>query len=193
MTFQKCVLIWSGCSPLEGGVLTLTWYTLMCLSFSALFLEIWYSDLEFSSETKEPKLHNLGVFGGNYCKKHPNYSKLGAFLSKMVYQWVGNWYRESQIFEVPQAHPRTILVIITPGLVAMVTIQGLLLAKYGDKRNSKWNIACSPHLGRWCMSTLRTKPWSRMVVMVTSNWLIRKLCNIIQIWKWIYKIGLHGF
>ena len=68
----------------------------------------------FSSETKEPKLHKLGVFWANYCKKHPILSKLGAFLSKMVYWWVGNlaknWYRDSQIFEVRQAHPRTILV-----------------------------------------------------------------------------------
>ena len=68
----------------------------------------------FSSETKEPKLHKLGVFGANYCKKHPIWSTLGAFLSKMVYWWVGNlaknWYRDSQIFEVRQAHPRTILV-----------------------------------------------------------------------------------
>ena len=68
----------------------------------------------FSSETKEPKLHNLGVFWANYCKKHPIWSKLGAFLSKMVYWWVRNlaknWYRDSQIFEVRQAHPRTILV-----------------------------------------------------------------------------------
>ena len=27
-----------------GGVLTLTWYTYMCLPFGALFREIWYSD-----------------------------------------------------------------------------------------------------------------------------------------------------
>ena len=39
----------------------------------------------FSSETKEPKLHKLGVFWANYCKKHPIWIKLGAFLSKMVY------------------------------------------------------------------------------------------------------------
>ena len=68
----------------------------------------------FSSATKEPKLHKLGVFWASYCKKHPIWSKLGAFLSKMVYWWVGNlaknWYRDSQIFEVRQAHPRKILV-----------------------------------------------------------------------------------
>ena len=95
-------------SAAPGVVLTLTWYTYMCLPFGALFRE------GFSSQTKEPKLHKLGVFWANYCKKHPIWSKLGAFLLKMVYWWVGNlaknWYRDSQIFEVRQAHPRTILV-----------------------------------------------------------------------------------
>ena len=84
------------------GVLTLTWYRYMCLPFGALFREIWYSDRWFSSETKEPKLHKLDIFWANYCKKHPIWSKLGAFRSKMVYWWVGNlaknWYRDSQIF-----------------------------------------------------------------------------------------------
>ena len=72
----------------------------------------------FSSETKEPKLHKLGVFWAKYRKKYPVWSKLGVFLLKMVYCWVGNyaknWYRDSQIFEVRQAHPRTILVKVTP-------------------------------------------------------------------------------
>ena len=100
------------------GVLTLTWYTYMCLPFGALFRRIWYSDRGFSSETREPKLHKLGVFWANYCKKHPIWSKLGAFLSKMIYWWVGNkaknWYRDSKIFEVWQAHPCSILVKISP-------------------------------------------------------------------------------
>ena len=78
----------------------------------------------FSSETKEPKLHKLGVFWANYCKKHPIWSKLGAFLSKMVYWWVGNlannWCRDSQIFEVRQAHPRTILVKDPPRLAVFL-------------------------------------------------------------------------
>ena len=86
----------------------------MCLPFGALFAKFGIAIGGFSSETKEPKLHKLGVFWANYCKKHPIWSKLGAFLSKMVYWWVGNlaknWYRDSQIFEVRQAHPRTILV-----------------------------------------------------------------------------------
>ena len=57
--------------PGGGGVLTLTSYTYMCLPFGALFREIWYSDRGVSSEMKEPKLHKLGVFWANYCKKHP--------------------------------------------------------------------------------------------------------------------------
>ena len=77
----------------------------MCLPFGALFREIWYSDRGFSSETKEPKLHKLSVFWANCCKKHPIWSKLGAFLSKMVYWWVGNlaknWYRDSHDFRGP--------------------------------------------------------------------------------------------
>ena len=41
---KKCP-IWTGFSSGGGGgVLTLTWYTYMCLPFGALFREIWYSD-----------------------------------------------------------------------------------------------------------------------------------------------------
>ena len=54
----------------------------MCLPFGALFREIWYSDGGVSSEVMEPKLHKLGVFWANYCKKHPIWAKLCAFLSK---------------------------------------------------------------------------------------------------------------
>ena len=86
----------------------------MCLPFGTLFREIWYSDGGGSSETKEPELHKLGVFGANYCKKHPIWSKSDAFLSKMVYWWAGNWPKigieKVKFFEVRQAHPRTILV-----------------------------------------------------------------------------------
>ena len=67
----------------------------------------------FSSKQKSP---NSGI-GRIFCKlfyKAPNF---GAFLSKNVYWWVGylakNWYRESQIFEVRQPHPRTILAKVT--------------------------------------------------------------------------------
>ena len=56
----------------------------MYLPFGALFREIWYRDGGGggSSETKEPKLHKLGVFWANYRKKHPISPKLGAFLLK---------------------------------------------------------------------------------------------------------------
>ena len=70
---------------LTGGGLTLTWYTYMCLPFGVFFTKFGIAIGGFSSETKEPKFHKLGVFWTKYCKKHPIWSKLGAFLSKMVY------------------------------------------------------------------------------------------------------------
>ena len=101
-----------------GGGLTLTWYTYMCLPFGVLFREIWYSDRGVFIRDEGAQIQKLGVFWANYCKKHPILPKVGAFLWKMVYWWVGNWaknwYRESQIFEVWQAHPRTILARVTP-------------------------------------------------------------------------------
>ena len=109
-----------------GGVLTLTWYTYMCLPF-----EIAIGG--FSSETKEPKLHQLGVFWANYCKKHPIWSKLGAFLSKMVYWWVGNlaknWYRDSQIFEVRQAKENHFQKVRVLGFVVVYHPCGLAFRK----------------------------------------------------------------
>ena len=37
---------------------------------------------DVSSETKEPKLHKLGVFWANYCKKHPIWSNCVPFFRK---------------------------------------------------------------------------------------------------------------
>ena len=71
-------------NPGGGGNLTLTWYTYMCLPFGVLFHEIWYSDGGVSSETKEPKLHKLGLLG-HIIVNAPNLVNLGAFLPKMVY------------------------------------------------------------------------------------------------------------
>ena len=96
----------------------------------------------FSSETKEPKLHKLGVFWANYCKKHLIWSKLGDFLSKMVYWWVGNlaknWYRDSQIFEVRQAHPRTILVKEPPRVYS----RPMLLASLKHVPRRHYKLRC---------------------------------------------------
>ena len=61
------------------GVLTLTWYTYMCLPFGALFREIWYSDWRVFIRDKEAQLHKLGVFWANYYKKAPNLAKIGCF------------------------------------------------------------------------------------------------------------------
>ena len=66
-----------------GGVLTLTWYTYKCACLLGhFFAKFGIAIGGFSSETKEPKLHKLGVFWANYCKKHPIWSKLGAFFRK---------------------------------------------------------------------------------------------------------------
>ena len=82
----------------------------MCLPFGALFREIWYSDRGFHQRQSSNYI-NWVYFGQIIVKS--TQSELGAFLSKMVYWWVGNkaknWYRESQIFEVWQGHARTIL------------------------------------------------------------------------------------
>ena len=67
------------------GVLTLTWYTYMCLPFGVLFREIWYSDRWVFIRDEEAQIHKLGVFCADYSKKHPIMGKLGAFLSKKVY------------------------------------------------------------------------------------------------------------
>ena len=61
----------------------------------------------FHQRWRSPNFINWGVFWANYGKS-PNLSKIGCFLSKMVYWWVGNcakknWYREIQIFEVRHA------------------------------------------------------------------------------------------
>ena len=66
----------------------------------------------------ESKLHKLGVFWANYCKKVPNLDKIGCFSLENGILMGGrlgkNWYTESQIFEVRQAQPRTILVKVSP-------------------------------------------------------------------------------
>ena len=73
----------------------MTCYTYMCLPLGCFFAKFGIVIGEFSSEMKGPE-----------------FKKLGTFLLKMVYRWMGNWaknwYRESQIFEVRQAHPRMI-------------------------------------------------------------------------------------
>ena len=65
-----------------GGVLTLTWYTCMCLPFGALFREIWYSDRGFFIRDEGVQIIYLGVFGANYCKKQPIWSNWVFFFRK---------------------------------------------------------------------------------------------------------------
>ena len=53
------------------GVLTLTWYTSMCLPFEVLFHKIWYSDWWVFIRDKGAQIQKLGVFWANYCVKDP--------------------------------------------------------------------------------------------------------------------------
>ena len=91
---------------------------IMCLPFGALFRKIRCTNRGVFIRDKGAQISKLGVFWAYYSKKHPILTKLGAFLLKMVYWWVGNlgknWYRESQIFEVRQAYPCMILKRVPP-------------------------------------------------------------------------------
>ena len=62
--------------------------------WGALFAKFGIAIGRFSSETKEPKLHKLGVFGANYCKKHPIWSNWVLFFQK--------WYRPTDGWEIRQ-------------------------------------------------------------------------------------------
>ena len=68
-------------------------YVCACL-LGCFFAKFGIAIRGFPSEPKEPKFHKLGVFWANYHKKHPIWLKLGAFLSKMVYWWVGNYAKK---------------------------------------------------------------------------------------------------
>ena len=68
----------------------------------------------FSSEMKEPELHELGVFWANYGKKHQIWAELGAFLSKLVYWRVDNCVKLVQRSKVWHVNPRKLLAKVPP-------------------------------------------------------------------------------
>ena len=100
----------------QVGVLTLTWYTYMHLPFEVLFRKIWCSNRWDFMRDETAQITRIGCIFSKLCQNAPNLYKIGCFLSKMV--WVGNcakiWYWESQICEVRQAHPCTILTKVPP-------------------------------------------------------------------------------
>ena len=109
------------------GVLTLPWYTNMCLPFGVLFPEIWYSEQRIFIRDEGTQITiNLVYFGQIIVKSTQFGQNLVLFLLKMVYWWVGNWtknwYRESQIFKVWQAYPGMILL--------RVHMHDLIFSKY---------------------------------------------------------------
>ena len=112
--------------PACQGGLTLTWYWYTYVpAFWGVFREIWYSDRGggVSSEMKEPKLHKLcvGPYFGQLIVKSTQFGQNWVLFFRKWYIDGGklgkNWYRESQIFEVQQAHPRTILVKVTSPMI----------------------------------------------------------------------------
>ena len=88
--FDHVLSVQINSSLLGRGVLTLTWYTYMCLPFGVLFCRFWYSDWGggFHHRWKAPNLHKLGVFWANDGKKQPTSAKSGNFCTKLVYWWV---------------------------------------------------------------------------------------------------------
>ena len=111
----------AGNHELPGGILTLTRYTYVCLPFGLYFYKFWYSDRWVFVRDQSTQFTKLGVFWHPICKigcilrnfpkMRPIWVKLVAFLSKLVYKWVGFWsknrYRDGRIFKVQQAHTRT--------------------------------------------------------------------------------------
>ena len=74
---------------ISRGVLTLTWYTYMCLPLGCFFAKFGIAIGGFHQRQRSLNYINWVYIWANYCKKHPIRSKLGAILSKMVYWWVG--------------------------------------------------------------------------------------------------------
>ena len=111
------VIHWSATLWFMGG-LTLTWYTYMCLTFGMLFREIWYSDWGFHQRRRSPNyiswvyfgqiIVKSTLFGQNWVLFFRKWYTMGGKCGKKLVS------RESQIFEVWQAHAHTILVRVRP-------------------------------------------------------------------------------
>ena len=101
---QQYEIFWCLKNPGEG-VLTLTWYMCICACLLGRFCtKFGIAIVGFSSERNEPKLTKWVYF------EQIIVIRKGILMGN----WAKNWYRESLIFEVWQAHPRTILVKVTP-------------------------------------------------------------------------------
>ena len=95
----------------RGGVLTLTWYTYMCLPFGVVFHRFWYSDGVVFVADERAQFVKIGCISGNLFKKHPIRVQLGVFCQNW---YTDGWVFESKtgiemghIFKVRQAHTRT--------------------------------------------------------------------------------------
>ena len=100
-----------------------------------------------SDEGAQIKKKKMGVFWANYCKKHPIWAKLGAFLSKKVYWWVGKWAKigiEKSNFRGSASTSRTVLAKVIP--------PGVLLPLLCQTGGEKSIILCTSTGTRVCVS-----------------------------------------
>ena len=69
--------------PPGGGVLTLTWYTYMCLPFRVFFCENRYIDGWVQVALKGAQDAKIGCIWGKFMQKAPNFSKIGCFFKEI--------------------------------------------------------------------------------------------------------------
>ena len=108
---------WSGIQHPEREVLTLTWYTCMCLPFEVLFRKIWYSERWVFIRDEGAQIQNWVYFEQIIVKSTQFGQMWMLFYGLLMSELLGEkLVSENQIFEVRQAHPRTILAKVTsPG------------------------------------------------------------------------------
>ena len=106
-------MLHEGCC--RGGVLTLTWYTYMCLPFKVLFREIWYSDRGFHQKRRSPNHINWVYFGQIIV----NSTQFGQNWVLFFQKWyIDGWEIRQKVgiekVRFLRSYPRTIFVKVTP-------------------------------------------------------------------------------
>ena len=96
----------------------MTWYTYVYLPLGALFRVIWYRDRGAFIRDEASQIIYLGCILGKLFYKAPNLVKIGRFSFKNGILKGGKLGKKIgvekvKIFEVRQAHPRTILMEVT--------------------------------------------------------------------------------
>ena len=156
-------------------------YMCQCLS-GCYFAKFSVAYVWFSSKMKEPELQKLGEVWKNYGKKHPIWAELGAFLSKMIYWWVGNcaknWCRE--IFkknEIRQAYP----VLLNQSYSRLVKVYNLSIKTFTKLQKSTFCDICMErskhHEGTWVGYFVRMFQQTALVIVLHWRHFIICRCN----------------